>query len=375
MNKKWIGISAVAIIGIGLVIGTMLSNQKKPMRRNKRGPGINAPEIKIVANRDIEAPIEISGILYAYNKIELYAEVSGVLEKTGKHFREGNRFNKGGILIKIDDRVYRNNLLAHKSNLLNQLTLLLPDLAIDFPESASRWETYLRTFDLGKPLDPLPEPDDEKLRYYIASRNIFNSFYNIKGMEATMDKYTIRAPFNGVVAQSNINPGTLVRVGQKLGEFTNTQLFELEAPVGLFDLKRIKTGQPVELETRDINGTFLGRIQRINSIIDRNSMTVKVYIQLSDSRLKEGMYLTGQTAGLPISNVISLPKDLLVENRYLYVIEDSRLKLRKIDILGEKGDQIFIRGLQDGTRILGEPWTDAREGLKVPERNPLPPDN
>ena len=44
-------------------------------------------------------------------------------------------------------------------------------------------------------------------------------------MEATLDKYTIKAPFNVVVTQSNINPGTLVRNGQKLGEFINTYLY------------------------------------------------------------------------------------------------------------------------------------------------------
>ena len=363
MNKKWIGIISVAIIVAGIVIGNIMSNQKEPMRRNNRGSQTNLPKITMVLNKNIQAQIEISGHLYAYDKIELYAEVSGVLQRTDKHFKEGIPYKKGETLIKIDDRVYLNNVLAQKSSLLNQLTLLLPDLSIDFPNSALHWEGYLHTFKLNKPLPPLPEPLSEKERYYIASRNIFNSYYNIKSMEATLAKYTIEAPFGGVVTQSNINPGTLVRVGQKLGEFTNIRLFELEAPVGLFDLNRIKIGQSVDLETEDLNGHFTGHIRRINSVIDRNSMTVKVYIQLSNSRLKDGMYMTGYARGLPIPMAYALTKDLLVENDRIYVVEDNRLRLKKVEIVGEKGDLVFIRGLSNGTRILGENWSEAREGI------------
>ena len=357
----------LGIIAFGLIVGNILSRKKEPMQRRSGGSKINLPVFNTVINEDIESPIELSGHLYAYDKLELYAEVSGVLIHTGKQFREGTAFSKGETLIRIDDRVYRNNVLAQKSSLMNQLTLLLPDLSIDFPSSAPRWEHYLKLFDPDKPLAILPESTNEKERYYIASRNIFNTFYNIKSMEATLAKYTIRAPFSGLVTLSNINPGTLVRIGQKLGEFTNTSLFELEAPVGLFDLNRIQVGQRVNLRTRDVNGDFKGRIVRVNSVLDRNSMTVKIYIHLSDPQLKVGMYLTGHVQGTPIAMAYALPKDLLLENDRLYVVENNRLVLKKIEVVGEMGDRVIVRGLSDGTRILGETWSEAREGVPVPE--------
>ena len=365
MNKKWIGLIALAIVVIGFVIGNVLSHQKEPMRRKTSASQTSLPKLNTVVNKNIHAPIEISGHLYAYDKLEIYAEVSGVLLRTGKQFREGIAFRKGETLIMIDDRVYLNNVLAQKSSLLNQLTLLLPDLSIDFPASANRWEKYLRQFQLDKPLAPLPESSNEKERYYVASRNIFNSFYNIKSMEATLAKYTINAPFSGLVTQSNINPGTLVRIGQKLGEFTNTELYELEAPVGLFDLSRVRVGQTVNLKTQDVNGDFKGRIQRINRVIDRNSMTVKVYIHLTGPLLKEGMYMTGQTRGTPIAMAYTLAKDLLVDNDRIYVVKDNRLVLKKVEIVGKMGDRVIVRGLSDGTRILGETWVEAREGAQV----------
>jgi len=373
LKKKWLWVLTAGIIVMGIVIGNILSNQKEPMRRKISDSQTNLPKVIPVKNENILAPIEISGHLYAYDKVELYAEVSGILQNTStKHFKEGNQYQKGESLIQIDDSVYHNNVLAQKGNLLNQLTLLLPDLSIDFPQSAKRWEKYLQQFRLKETLHPMPEPASEKERYYIASRNIFNSFFNIKSMEATLAKYTIKAPFSGVVTQSNINPGTLVRVGQKLGEFTNTRLYELEAPVGLFDLNRLKIGQSVELKTEDLQEKFPGHIQRINSIIDRNSMTVKVYIQISDPSLRDGMYMTGQAKGAPISQAFSMAKDLLIGKDQIFAVEDSRLVLKRVKIVGEKGDQVIVRGLADGTFILGETWADAREGVTIPtaKKNP-----
>lgn len=366
-SKKKMWLAAVVVIIIGAVIGIMLSRQKEPMKRRSSQGRQKPLKIITVKNDDIQSSIEMTGPLYAYDKVELYAEVSGVLQETRKRFKEGFLYKKGEVLIRVDDSVYKNNLLAQKSNLLNQLTLLLPDLSIDFPQSAGKWEAYLKKLDLEKPLPKLPEPGSDKERYYIVSRSIYNLFYTIKSMEATFAKYTLRAPFDGVVTQSLINPGTLVRAGQKLGEFTNTGLYEMEAAVGLFDANRLTPGQEVTLKTEDVRGTFTGKIQRINRVIDRNSMTVKVYIHAGDPRLRDGMYMQAQTEGEPIPRAFAVAKDLLVEKNRLFVVNDSILHLQPVEIIGEKGGQAIIRGLADGTRILGEVWAEAKEGKPLPK--------
>jgi len=365
-NKNRMWLIALIVIILGVVLGVVLSRQKEPMRRRSTQARQKPIKILTVENGDIKTDVTMTGPLYAYNKVELYAEVSGVLQETQKPFKEGYQYRKGELLIRVDDSVYKNNLLAQKSNLINQLTLLLPDLGIDFPQSARKWEIYLKSLKLEKPLPGLPEPASDKERYYIVSRNIYNLFYTIKSMEATFAKYTLEAPFTGVVTQSLINPGTLVRVGQKLGEFTSTDLYEMEAAVGLFEANRLKVGQAVTLKTEDVRGTFSGKIQRINRVIDRSSMTVKVYIHTRDPRLRDGMYMQAHTEGEPITDAYAVAKDLLVENNRLYVVRDSILRLRQVNIIGERGGRVIIRGLADGTRILGETWSEAKEGKQLP---------
>ena len=368
MNKnKWVWVIAGLMIVAGVVISNMLSRQKKPMRRSPETARQKSIPIITVQNKDIDIPIEMSGPLYAYDKVEIFAEVSGVLLNTRKRFKAGTPFKKGDVLIKIDDRVYKNNVLAQKSSLLNQLTLLLPDLSIDFPQSSQRWEAYLKSMDLQKNLYPLPDPASDKERYYIAARNIYNQYYVIKGMETTLSKYTIRSPFDGVVSESIINPGTLVRVGQKLGEFISTEVYEMEASVTLFGANRLETDQPVSLNSEDVQGTFTGYIRRINRVLDETSLTVKVYIHLQDPRLRDGMYMVARTGGKPVQGAVAVSKDLLQENSRLFAVEDSVLVLKPVRVVAEKGDMAIVRGLDDGTIILGEVWAEAKEGDKIPQ--------
>jgi multidrug efflux pump subunit AcrA (membrane-fusion protein) len=309
----------------------------------------------------------MSGPLYAYDKVEIFAEVSGILLNTPRRFKAGTAFKREKVLIKIDDRVYKSNVLAQKSSLLNQLTLLLPDLSIDFPGSTRRWETYLENLDLQKELNPLPEPASDKERYYIAARNIYNQYYVIKSMETTLSKYTIRAPYDGVVSMALINPGTLVRVGQKLGEFISTEVYEMEASVSLFDANRLEVGQPVTLTSEDVQGTFTGHIRRINRVLDPTSLTVKIYIHLQDPRLRDGMYMIAEAEGKPIPGAVAVAKDLLVGKNRLFAVEKSILVLKPVRVVAERGDTAIVRGLANGTKILGEVWAEAKDGLRLPQ--------
>lgn len=366
MNKRIAAIVAALIIITGIIIGSVLSNQKKPLRRRQTPKKLEQVETMRVESGDVRSTITITGPLSALDRVDVYAEVSGILLPTRKRFRPGNRFEKGEPLIRIDDSVYRNNLLAQKSGLLNQLTLLLPDLSIDFPESAERWSAYLADFDLQKPLSPLPATDSEKERYYIASRNIYSQFYNIKSMEATHDKYTIRAPYAGVVTDSKINPGTLVRQGQKLGEFVSTDTYEMEAFADLTAVRLLQVGMPATLTCDDIPGAFTGTVSRINEVIDQHTQLVGVYITTSDDRLRDGLYMTASIEGTPIEGAVRIPRSALTGDSQVWVVRSSVLALQEIDVAAVEDGQVVVRGLKTGTILVTEVPDDAFEGMKLP---------
>lgn len=350
-------IITLAILIGGFMIMKVLQAQKEIPVRKDVPKQANDEKTLTVKLSDIPTNIRIGGTVSAYNQIQVYAEVSGVLKSTSKSFRTGNRFNKGDVLLHIDDDVYRNNVMAQKSSFLNQISTLIPDLALDYPESAKKWENYLNNFSMEKALAPLPQTTNSKEKYYITSRNIYNLYYSVKSMEETLDKYTINAPFSGVVTESNVTPGTLIRSGQVLGEFTNTDLYEIEVPIGIADVQYLKKGNPVLLQSEDIEGNFEGVIQRINDKIDRSSQTVKVYIQSKDSRLKDGMYVSAEIQGAPVASALKVPAKWLVDGNNIYVKNGEDFSLKEIQVVRNENDFVILHGLQNGMVIMAQEKT------------------
>ncbi len=355
MRNKLIGLAGtVGIIVIGIIIASAFASQKKDPPRHMQKSSAAALKTVTVQIQETSPVFHTGGILHAYNKIILFAEVNGVLRESGIPFRSGSHFKAGQVLLKIDDRVYRNNVLAQKSSLLNQLTLFLPDLAIDYPESVKNWQTYLDSFELNKPMAPLPAAVDTKEKYFIASRNIYSLYYQVKGMEETLAKYTLRAPYKGTVTESDITAGSLVRAGQKLGEFTNVSLYEAAMPVNMGDLPFLKIGDRVTLTSEDLPGTFNGTIRRINDKIDRSTQTVQVFIAVSDPQLKDGMYLNASIQASHTSSGAIIPFKWLVNGSSIYVLQDSSFVLRPVQVVLSQEDDVMINGLKQGETILAQ---------------------
>ncbi|MFK7937293.1 MAG: efflux RND transporter periplasmic adaptor subunit, partial [Saprospiraceae bacterium] len=163
----------------------------------------------------------------------------------------------------------------------------------------------------------------------------------------------------------SLNIGTLVRANQQLGTLMNTGNYELEATIALGDLKFIKPGNSVTLTSADVNGNWKGRIKRISNQIDPRSQTVTVFISVGGKNLREGMYLTGEIKGSSIGEGVRIPRELLVNQRAIYTVQDSMLSLMDVNVVKITADKAILRGLQDGTIILGENLSTAYDGMKV----------
>ncbi|MCG8343587.1 MAG: efflux RND transporter periplasmic adaptor subunit [Chlorobiales bacterium] len=355
---------ALIIVIAGIVIGRLLGSGKSQQPdRTVPKKELQVPLVEITNGR-VQRVVRMNGKVDALRKIEIYAEVSGVFVDGARPFREGRRFAKGEVLLRIEDSVYRNSVLAEKSALLNELTLLMPDLLIDFPEQAEPWKKYLDDFSIHRPLGPLPRAENERLRNYVAARNIYKKFFSVRSMEETLAKYRISAPFDGVVTASGANPGILVRNGQKLGEFAAMTAFELELSAPVREAAFIRKGDRVTLTSDDFNGSIEAEIARVNEAIDPDTQTVGVYVLLSDSRLKDGMYLSGSLS-VPVNNASAIARELLDTQNRVFAVRDSVLSLLPVEVVSVDGKTAIVQGIPDGTVIVAEPVEGLFNGMVI----------
>ncbi len=358
----------VGLILVSLVISNVLSSQKKPLKRESSsaatGQRIATTRVTL---QDISNDIRISGRLLVMDRIDLYSEVAGNSSEGQQPFRAGSRFSRGDTLLQIDASIFHLNLLAQKSSLLNQLTNMLPDLKLDFPEEAPDWERYIADFSLEAPLTALPEEGPPALRYFLGARNIHSAFYNTRSMEETLTRYTLLAPFDGILAEAEVTPGTWVRSAQRVGVYIGTELFELQSAVAVSQLSQLQIGQKVTLSSDAVEGEFIGHITRINNAVDSRTETVGVSVAIADTRLLDGLYLTGDIRIASYTGVAVLPATAVVDQNQVYRVLDGVLHQHTVDILGVEGETVYVRGLKTGIMILSTVIPGAGDGVSLKE--------
>ena len=365
MLRKIIGavLGLVLLVGAGYTAKTLIDNNQRPVREVPKT--VKTVFTQNVFNTEIPIVVKANGNLVASRKVEIYSEVQGIFKESSKAFKSGQYYRKGEILMDINSREFYTSLLAQRSTLFDLITAMMPDLRFDYPESFDHWDAYLQDFDLQENLKPLPEPLDDQEKYFVNGRQVVTTYYNIKNLEERYSKYQIRAPFNGILTESVVNPGTLIRSGQKLGEFVSILDYELEVDVNQEYLDILQIGEPVLLTSLSGDNEWEGIVRRINGRLDQTTQTVKVYIGVQGSDLIEGMYLEANIAARSEKNAIEIPRTLLQNENQLFAVEDGKLVIKEVNPVYFTDRTAVIKGLSDGTEILSRPVPGAYSGMLV----------
>ena len=359
----------LSLLGVLLIIGAFFASEAI-VANNQRTRPKPKKVIKTVFVEDAVngvVPIEISanGNLVAQRRLEIFSEVQGVLQKGSKLFKPGQEYRKGQTLLSLNSSEYYATVQSQKSALYDQITSIMPDLRLDYPEAYPKWQAYLNNFDVSKATPPLPEVTSEKEGYFISGRNIQTAYYNVKNLEQRLGKYRITAPFTGVLTEALVTEGTLVRSGQKLGEFIDTSLYELEVAISKNYADLLQVNNEVTLSTIDGKQTYTGKVTRVNGNINQASQTINAYIEVKGEGLREGVYLEALLQAKEEQEAISLPRGLLQPNNELFMVRDSILDVIEVNPVYFSDKEVVVQGIPEGTKIVSKPVPGAYAGMLV----------
>ncbi|NQU84304.1 MAG: HlyD family efflux transporter periplasmic adaptor subunit [Mariniphaga sp.] len=272
---------------------------------------------------------------------------------------------KNEIILSINTDEHLANLRSLKTNLHNSLLLIMPDIKIDFPLEYEKWQIYLSSFEVDDRLLELPETASDRERFFLIGKNIYTQYYNVENLDVRLSKYTIRAPYNGVLTEALVTQGSLIRQGQKLGEFINEYSYEMELAINSSFLDFVKIGNPVTLNNIEHTKSWQGKVIRINGKIDQASQTFRVFIEVNANDLREGMYLEADLVARSETNAYEIDRKLLFKNNKLFAVKDSSLYLIQINPVYFNEKTVVVKGLKDGTKLISKPLPGAFEGMKV----------
>ena len=178
MRRKIVYLLPVLIVIAGFAAMRFLSSFKTAPEKKKPEPVVKIVETRIVELEDVPAEIVAYGRLASSQPVILYSEVDGTLQRGDLNFRPGQSFKKGNLLLKIDTRQITLDINTAKSDLLNALASVLPEIKLDFPEKFPVWQDYFNNCRFDKKIPELPAAANQKIKLYLSRFNVYKIYFH-----------------------------------------------------------------------------------------------------------------------------------------------------------------------------------------------------
>ena len=207
---------------------------------------------------------------------------------------------------------------------------------------------------------------------------------NIADVDINLDKSILKAPFNGIVAQRDIDEGTVVNGGQSVIRLVENAAPEARIGMPTTTINQLPIGstQTIEIGLQTYEAKLTSILPEINS----NTRTQIAIFNLEPRAVSQ--INPGQTVRLKLTQDINtdgywLPTEALTQGiRGLwtcYVLTESEdtkdtdsyiVKQHAVEILNQSGDRVFVRGtIQPGDRIVANGTHRIVPGQRVKVSN------
>lgn len=370
LRRKLIAFLVVVLMVSGSYgMYTYLAGKKELPPERPAPEVVNYVKVKEIAFQNVETEIEAYGRVGSSQPIDLLAEVGGRLIMGDVPLKEGQNFRKGQLLVRVNDVEARLNLQARKSSFLNLIASILPDLKVDYAGSFPAWQEYFSNIQTDKPLPELPEITDIKEKTFLATKSILSEFYSIRGLEESLRKHYMIAPYNGSISAVNIEPGTYVNPGSNIGRILRTDAFEIKVPIEARDIEFVELGKRVQVIIgEDASKPLTGRIIRLTDYIDPTTQTFHAYVAVENNQhqaLYDGLYLKVVIPGKVVDNAIEVPRGVVRNNGEVFIYNNGQLGVRAISVIKNNQNTYLVTGLKEGDSLVTEAPLNAFEQMKV----------
>lgn len=369
MNRKVVlGIVFIVILISTLAFSRFLISQKELPPQRPKPEAKSFVRVVPVAYESLPVTIEVFGRVGSSQQLNLVAEVGGKLLAGGVSLKEGTNFKQGDVLVRVNNSEQLLSLQSRKSNFLNLVASVLPDLKIDFSENYQQWDTYYNSIDLDKTLPVLPEGLSVKAKAFLATKGILSEYFSIKSLEANLSKYTLIAPYNGSIQSVSVEVGSVVNPGSVIASIIRTDRLELKVPVELKDIDDISLGAKVKMYQEDNKAkTWTGSVVRKADYVDPNTQSVNIFISIDDHRgdVYDGMYLKAVIPGKDVKKGMRVQRNVIRNKSEVFVVEEGLLQIREVNIEKVSQDEVIINGLAVGDQLVIDAPSNASNNMKV----------
>jgi len=342
--------SVVGIVVLGFLIMSVLGSTEKHSNKRELEPEVRLVETQSVNFEDLVLEIEGNGVVESQRSLNLVSEATGQVLFAKSDLKDGTYVRNGELILEVDSREIENNLFTYRSEFMNALALVLPEIKIENESAYNKWHGYFNSLDIHEPVPDLPEINDSQEKIKLSGRGIFSKYYAVKNQEILLSKYRITAPFSGYIKSNGVIKGSFVSRGQQLFTLSDAVNVEIAVPLLIEEVNLISfsiTPSAKIFPDKYQDEVLYGKIYRKETLLNRNSQTLNVYVSFINSRLNShflpGNYVTVKIEGVRLENVAKIPRYVVDNENYVFTMEDGKLARRKVDVLALQGNYAIIK--------------------------------
>ncbi len=352
------------------------------------------------------------GRTVAGRRVELRSLVAGEVIETGVHMREGGVVKKGEVLLRIDQFQYEGKLVEANAKLAEARAKAREiEATIESEQDAlkrSKEQLVIAKRDLARAV-PLAEKgtvsqkvaDDRRMIVSEREQGLELRTNNLDIQQAraaqqravisqldwgvrqamrNLEDTVLEAPFDAYITNATAETGRIVGANDQVATLIDANWLDVRFTLSDRQYGRIVSsehtliGREVSIlwHVGDEPIVYTARIERVGAEIAAEKGGIEIYARVANPNkptpIRPGAFVEVHMPDRAYERVTSLPQTSLYGDR-VYVIEEGRMKARRVDLVGASGEKILVRGqIVKGDKVITSRLSAAQDGVRVEER-------
>jgi membrane fusion protein (multidrug efflux system) len=362
MTKRMLLMLAVVIAFIAIIGGFKYLQIKKAMAGMSYQPPPEAVTTVVARQEEWNATLKAIGTVAAVQGVTVSADLPGVVERID--FDSGRPVSKGQVLVVLDARQERAQLASAEA------------------------QRELDRVNLNRMRGMMAAKIIPEASYDAAAAEAKQADAKVAELNATIQRKTIRAPFDGVLGLRQINLGQYLAGGAAIVSLQSLRPVYVNFSVPQQEMSHLGVGSEIEVDAAGVPET--GKVTAFGAVIDEATRNGQVQASFAnaDGRLRPGMFVDAHFAQGAKTSAIALPVSAISYAPFgdsVFIVEDVKgpdgktyrgVRQQFVKLGESRGDQVAVlTGVNAGEEVVTSGVFKLRPGAAVQVNNSIQPGN
>ena len=375
------------------------------------------------------------GTVRPKTELSVVPEVSGKVVERSPGFRTGGFIRKGGLLFQIDSADYKLAIERRKAEIAqlradiarlrkeeknHQADLNIAERHMELVTQEIKRNRKLRTQGVIS-----SGQYDQSQQNFLRQERTVQSIKNVlallpvqlrqkrAALEANrselkrailqLSRTKIVAPFDARVRETSLDVGDFASAGKSVGRIYDVSVLEVPVSLPVEDVRwafrrirevsfprsqeEVKPFFPAARVSWSQFGKrfeWEGRVSLVDAGLDESTRTLTLIVEIPEPMknwmpgehppLFVGMFVEVEIEGVTMPDVYVIPRAALRERDHVYLLDDGRLRIQKVQVIRKDQDGVVIKnGVNESSRIILSPIPAPVSGMKLSEQNGITP--